>query len=202
MAYATLAEIKNELRDALGGSINYDSVLEQLASWASEYIDLLFGHAPGGFEVGTDPPPTPAAKRYNGSGRDELVIAECISVAKVEYFVGGAWTELAVDTDVVTLPMDETPIYGLQLIPTGSKQLFDKGVANWRITAVLGYSAVAPGPIKQAVITQTVRWFKRAQSAFGDVSAAPELGQLQYLQELDPDIKAMMLNSGLMRPTL
>lgn len=202
MAYATLEDIKSELADSLSGSIKYDGLLEQLAGWASEYIDLLFGHAPGGFAVGTDPAPTPVLKRYNGNGRDELVIAECISVAKVEYFIGGVWTELTADTDFVTLPMDETPIYGLQLIPTGSKQRFDQGVANWRISAVLGYSVVAPGPIKQATITQTVRWFKRAQSAFGDVSASPELGQLQYLQELDPDIKAMMLNSGLMRPTL
>lgn len=45
---------------------------------------------------------------------------------------------------------------------------------------------------------QAVRWFKRAQQAFQDVSAALELGQLTYAQELDPDIRSM-LKAGLMR---
>jgi hypothetical protein len=45
---------------------------------------------------------------------------------------------------------------------------------------------------------QAVRWFKRAQQAFADVSAAMELGQLTYAQELDPDIRSM-LKAGLMR---
>jgi hypothetical protein len=45
---------------------------------------------------------------------------------------------------------------------------------------------------------QAVRWFKRAQQAFQDVSAAMELGQLTYAQELDPDIRSM-LKAGLTR---
>jgi hypothetical protein len=45
---------------------------------------------------------------------------------------------------------------------------------------------------------QAVRWFKRAQAAFQDVTAAIELGQLTYAQELDPDIRSM-LKAGLMR---
>lgn len=39
---------------------------------------------------------------------------------------------------------------------------------------------------------QAVRWFKRAQQAFQDVSAAIELGQLTYAQELDPDLRSML----------
>ena len=45
---------------------------------------------------------------------------------------------------------------------------------------------------------QAARWFKRAQQAFQDVSAAIEMGQLTYAQELDPDIRSM-LKAGLMR---
>ncbi len=45
---------------------------------------------------------------------------------------------------------------------------------------------------------QAVRWFKRAQQAFQDVSAALEMGQLTYAQELDPDIRSM-LKAGLAR---
>jgi hypothetical protein len=45
---------------------------------------------------------------------------------------------------------------------------------------------------------QAVRWFKRAQQAFQDVSAALELGQLTYAQELDPDLRSM-LKADLMR---
>lgn len=39
---------------------------------------------------------------------------------------------------------------------------------------------------------QGVRWMKRAQQAFADVAAAYELGQLNYAQELDPDIRSML----------
>ncbi len=56
-----------------------------------------------------------------------------------------------------------------------------------------------PMVIKQATIIQGLRWFKRGQQSFADVSAMGELGQLTYAQKIDPDIVAMLYDAGLRR---
>ena len=56
-----------------------------------------------------------------------------------------------------------------------------------------------PTIIKQATIIQSLRWFKRGQQSFADVSAMGELGQLTYAQKIDPDIIAMLYDAGLRR---
>jgi hypothetical protein len=41
-------------------------------------------------------------------------------------------------------------------------------------------------------VIQVVRWFKRSQQAFQDVGAIVELGQLRYVQRLDPDVQTII----------
>ncbi len=59
-----------------------------------------------------------------------------------------------------------------------------------------------PMLIKQATTIQSLRWFKRGQQSFADVSAMGELGQLTYAQKIDPDIVAMLFDAGLRRATV
>jgi hypothetical protein len=53
--------------------------------------------------------------------------------------------------------------------------------------------------VRQATLIQAVRWFKRGQSAFQDVSAALELGQLTFARKVDPEVEFMLLDAGLRR---
>lgn len=53
--------------------------------------------------------------------------------------------------------------------------------------------------VRQATLIQAVRWFKRGQSAFQDVSAALEFGQLTYARKIDPEVEFVLLDAGLRR---
>lgn len=52
---------------------------------------------------------------------------------------------------------------------------------------------------RMATLIQAVRWFKRAQSAFQDVAAAAEMGQLTFARKIDPDVEFMLMEAGLRR---
>ena len=51
--------------------------------------------------------------------------------------------------------------------------------------------------VKQAVVVQAMRWFKRGQQSWQDTVVAAEMGQLMYFKELDPDVRTMLLSSGI-----
>lgn len=55
----------------------------------------------------------------------------------------------------------------------------------------------APDIIRQAALIQTVRWFKRGQQGFQDVSAGVVMGQLTYATHVDPEIEYMLQNAGI-----
>ena len=68
-----------------------------------------------------------------------------------------------------------------------------------KIVGKFGYSVAVPDDIKQAAIIMTVRYFKRGQQGFNDVGAVVELGQLRYVDKLDPDVAAILLDGGYVR---
>lgn len=53
--------------------------------------------------------------------------------------------------------------------------------------------------VRQATIIQTVRTWKRAETAFQDTTANQNTGQLRFLQKLDPEVELMLFNSGLVK---
>lgn len=53
--------------------------------------------------------------------------------------------------------------------------------------------------VRQATLIQATRWFKRAQSAFQDVAAAMETGQLTFARKTDPEVEFMLVQAGLRR---
>lgn len=56
--------------------------------------------------------------------------------------------------------------------------------------------------VRQATLIQATRWFKRAQSAFQDVAAAMETGQLTFARKIDPEVEFMLVEAGLRRLTV
>jgi hypothetical protein len=71
-----------------------------------------------------------------------------------------------------------------------------------KVTAKWGYAITVPAPIKEACCMQTARWYKRYESAFSDVLASGEMGNLFYRQELDPDIKMILVAGRYVRPAI
>jgi len=53
-----------------------------------------------------------------------------------------------------------------------------------------------PDTIKQAVLIQANRWWKRKDSAFADVIGIPELGTIIAKKGLDPDVKEIVRQYG------
>lgn len=70
------------------------------------------------------------------------------------------------------------------------------------VTAKWGYALEVPAPIKEAVIMQCERVYKREKGAMADALLTGDFGQMQYLSELDKDVKVFLKFSGLMRPTI
>src|SRR3972149_2829745 len=77
-----------------------------------------------------------------------------------------------------------------------------RGTPTVRVTAKWGYAVSVPAQVKEACIIQTARWYKRGQSAWADTVANPDVGQLMYRKELDPDVKFILSDGGFVKPRL
>ena len=69
----------------------------------------------------------------------------------------------------------------------------DTPATTVKVTAKWGYATSVPSTIKTATMMQAARWYKRFQSAMADVVADAALGTLLYRQELDPDVKMLLV---------
>jgi hypothetical protein len=168
----------------------YEPLLGSLITRTSRLIDRLLGREPGAFAAGAA-----TARLFDGSGRRELWVDEMAAAPTlVEVDETGDLSYVTwAATDYTVWPYNDTPYTRLDVDQmNGDKAAwyaFPRGV---RITARWGYSLEVPEDVKQAVLIQTVRGFKRAQQAFQDVGAIIELGQLRYVQALDPDVAAIV----------
>ena len=195
-AYATADEVKAAMPGVISGA-TYDTILGTLATRASELIDRLTGRDVGAYDAAD----VATARYFDGSGEDYQWIDECVEITTLE--VKDSETDTTYDTwltsDYITWPYWDSPIRKLIVDPTGDEVYFPSGLRTVKVTAKWGYSADPPAVVKQAVVIQAARWFKRGQQAFQDVSAAAEVGQLTYAQKLDPDIETMIWAAGLRR---
>lgn len=199
--YVTNTEIKAVMPDG-NWSTTYDTLLGTLATRASRAIDRFTGRKPGAFNVDAD-----VTLYFEGSGTLEQWIGELAaaptSVAVAEGGVidssagtGGNYTTWAA-SDFICWPYnaldDGQPYLRLDVeLYRGSKPVWFRFPKSVKVVGKFGYSAAAPEDVKQAVIIQAARWFKRGQQAFRDTGAIVELGQLTYTKALDPDVALMI----------
>lgn len=206
--YVTAAEIKAAMPDVFSGS-THDALLATLATRASRLIDGLMGWGEDGF----DAPATATDRYYAGSGLDYLYIDPCVEVPAVAVKVNetaSSYTAWTADTDFIAAagsqarPQFNAGYYTLLLVLPGVAKTFTESsrAKTVKVTGKWGRTASPPEIIKQAVIVQVGRWFKRGQSAFQDTAGMPDLGTLQYTKDLDPDIKRILLSSGYRRTQL
>ncbi len=201
--YCTPAEIIEVMPDNQWGT-SYDSLFDALARRASRLIDRVCKVEPGFFFADTD-----QVRYFDGSGETKQYVDALAAVpTKVEVAesgvvdnasdTGGAYTTWSA-SDYFCWPYNALkrgqPYRRLDLdLLNGSKATWYAYPRSVKITGKWGFSTSVPDEIKQATITQVVRWFKRGQQGFQDVGAITDLGQLRYVNKLDPDIENIVVN--------
>jgi len=198
-SYCAVDEIKALMPDAQFGTA-YDAVLLDLSLRASRLIDRITKRDPGSYAADST-----SVRYFDGSGSDTLLIDELAgapTLVEVDEAGDGVYVAWAA-TDYRVWPYNRPP-YTRLIIPilTSSKALWYRYPASVKITGPWGFSVTVPEEIKQAVSIQTIRWFKRGQQGFQDVGAVAELGRLQYVKDIDPDIQGILVDGGYMELTI
>lgn len=169
----------------------YENTFRLLITRASRLIDRATARPDGAFYASAD-----SVRYFDGSGQREQWIGELAAApTTVQVDEGGAGTYTTwAGTDYILWPYnaaaDGKPYTRLDVDQlNGDKAVWYRFPRSVKITGKWGYSVAVPEEVKQAVIIQTVRWFKRAQQAYQDVGAIVELGQLRFVRQIDPDVE-------------
>lgn len=195
--YCSSTDIKLDMPDSqLYSSSDYDDTLAAMITQASRLIDREVGRWANYFYATTD-----ETRYFDGSGEREQWIDECCELTSVAVSESGetcstGYTTWTLDTDYYVYPYNYSglgqPIQRLDVDWNGSK-------VNWygyrkavKVTGAFGWSLTPPDDIKRACIIQATRWMMRAKQGWQDASAAVELGQMLYTQQLDPDVARLL----------
>ena len=198
--YTTVAQVRADMPDsALYTSTEYDQVLAEMVTNASRLIDREVGGWPDYFYA------TASATRYfDGSGEaeqwiDPLVTLTSVAVAESGGRAASDYITWVLDTDFFVWPYNYNsvgkPIERLIVDNiAGNKGVFPRARKSVKVTGVFGYSAEPPADIKQACKITAMRWFMRAKQGYQDTSASVAMGEMLYTQELDPDVKRLLMS--------
>ncbi len=200
--YVTVENIKEDIPDSPLLDVSdatYDIVIGNMITAASRMIDRYVGGWANYFYPST----ADETRYFDGNGEEELYIDPIVSLTSVYVSEGGgrassdytAWTK---DTDFYVKPYNYTalsqPIQSLVIDnDSGSKGTWGTTRKGVKVTGIFGYSSTPPEDIKQATKIQAVRWFSRAKQNYQDGGANPTLGEMTYVQQLDPDVKMLLL---------
>ncbi len=201
--YLSVAEVKAVLADEAWGTA-YDAILTTSIKNASRAVDLFTGRQPGAYSVSDT-----STRYFDGKGKTAILIQELAalptSVAVAEGGVidgaggtGGTYTAWSTQ-DYLMLPYNAldivNPFTEIEAdVLNGSKTGFYNYRKNVKIVGKWGYATTASlvPEVKQATTIQAIRYFQRGKQAYRDVGAISALGQLQYVQPLDPDIGVIL----------
>ena len=194
MGYVTLSEVKaaSDIRN----DTRFDARIGTLIEAASATIDQMCNR-PEGFLAQS----VASAKLYAGSGRDSLMISECVEVTLVEIKRSGTWTALS---DWAAFAGDsKAPVYD-SLPYTGvlaDAASFDASrFPNVRVTARWGYSDTLPPQVEEAALIFVSRWLKRGQSSYADTLTSDMGGTLEFRRQVDPDVMTILKTGRLIKP--
>lgn len=109
---------------------------------------------------------------------------------------GGTYTTWAI-TDYFCWPYnalsDGLPFQRLDInLLTGTKSVWYQWPRAVKITGKFGFALETPDDVKEAVLNQVFRWFKRSQQAMTDRGVNADLGEFVYRAALDPQTKEMI----------
>lgn len=199
--YTTVAAVKADLPDSplfSSTDASYDAVIGSMITAASRLIDREIGRWPGFFYPSTDGDTT---RYFDGGGEVEQIIDEMVSLTSIAVAESGGidagdYTSWTVDSDFYVWPYNYAdlgqPIQALVINRNGSKGRWPCARKAVKVTGIFGYSYTPPSDIAQACKIQAMRWFMRAKQGYQDAGANAEIGQMVYVQQLDPDIREIL----------
>ena len=200
--YCTVAEVKLVMPDSnLNTATDSDAIAANdaavgaMITSASRMIDRYIGKWDNYFYPTTD-----TTTRYFDGVINSLYqgIDDCVSITTVSVAEGGGtgstdYTDWAT-TDYITYPYNETPIYRLIIDRNGSKPGWYGYRKAVKVTGIFGYSLTPPADVNLACKIQAMRWYMRGKQAFQDSGVSANMGQMFYVQALDPDVKTLLWN--------
>lgn len=236
MAYATIAQLKNEIKKS---NADADAYLPDIIDAASLLVDKATGREEGFYTADT----VASARYYQGSGRAWQRIDPCVEITTVS--VKSTWgassftawstptTSYAGDGDWYPAAGDpKHPLFSrlpytlLYIDPNGDYSRFTAGslqlpggltyddfvdrvfretnpiTATVQVTAKWGYAVTTPAIIVQATIMQAARMYRRLEASMADSLASTEFGELLFTQEMDPDVRNLLVNGRLIKPVV
>jgi len=198
--YVTVAEIKADIPDSPLFDVTddtYDTVLGNMVTAASRLIDRYVGGWDNYFYPTTDS----QTRYFDGSGEEIQYIDPMVSLTSVAVSDSGravsdytTWTN---DSDFFVSPYNHASI-GMPIMSlvidndSGSKGTWGKTRKGVKVTGVFGWSLTPPADVEQACKIQAVRWFMRSKQGYQDAAANPNMGEMYYMKELDPDVKMLL----------
>lgn len=203
--YCTVAEVKAIMPDAsistttdTDAIAKLDAAVGSFITSASRMIDRYIGKWANYFYPSTD-----AETRYfDGCRGAEQEIDEVVSITSVSVAESGgtgstdytAWGS----TDYLEYPYNHSeiscPIYRLIIDRNGSKPGWYTYRKAVKVVGIFGYSTTPPADVKLACQIQAMRWYMRGKQAFQDSGVSANLGEMFYVQALDPDVKTLLWN--------
>lgn len=183
--YVTLEELKATLKIT---DVRDDVALAGVIGPASRQVDNWTGRFFG---------QTDSQARYvSGDCRGFVEVLDLVSVSEVATDAAGTgvWDDVWPPAGYHLWPRGAAaqglPYRELRPSPTGAGLAFPAGDEAVRVTGVWGWPAV-PDPVRQAVVLQANRLWKRGTAPFGVVGSV-ETGQVTTITSLDPDVRALL----------
>lgn len=196
--YCHYAELVAAIPNDVGQSQWEAGHLSVLINRVSRNIDTHFGRPPGFFNVTAD-----SVRYFKGDGTRWLHIDPICAITEVAQDERGDRVTYTVKTNGVDYdpyPLNaidtDHPYTALYIDPllTRTQPFWYPWPKAVKITGKWGWATATPPDIKQACITQCIRHMRRLNQGMSDVGGIIELGQLQYVNALDPEV-ALLLNA-------
>jgi hypothetical protein len=179
----------NELKAALGVEVTDttdDAALSLAIDAACEVVNNYCGRR---FDLVT------ATRYYNVVEAGWLDVPDLVEITTLKTDEGydGTFERTWATTDYHLTPygaLDDGRSYGRIIRALDGDYYFPRGTRSVEITGTFGYEEV-PSAVRQATLIQATRLFKRKDAPFGVIGSA-EMGQLQVVPTIDPDIKLLL----------
>jgi uncharacterized phiE125 gp8 family phage protein len=184
--YLTVAEMKTRL-DLTGTA--HDAVLDSMITAASRQIDAYTGRA--FFTTTGDRYLTAIWPDYLILPYDAVVVTAVATDGDGDRVYETSWASTDYDLEPDDAPARGEPYVAIRVSPS-STRLFPVRIARGvKITGTWGYATSVPSPVVEACALLVARLFKRRDAPFG-LAGAPEIGVLQAIPRLDPDVRQLL----------
>lgn len=174
------------------------ALVNDLIPRACRLIDKYCKVPSGSFKVTTD-----EVYYFEGYGAsNELVISPLaadpttVSIATTPGMTYPDDYDDLTTSDYILYPLNAAqlgePYFKIRLTQESSYFIWPDHPKAARIEGKFGYSESPPDPIIQAAVIQIGRWVKRGLQVWQDTGANVDLGEIQYTQKIDPDLKLLL----------